>query len=106
MEELPCNIMVCDTLARHVLPGLRAEMVCRLVSDYGVSQSEIARRLGVSRAAVSQYMNKKRGELRIDLSGEVDEIINLWAYAVMNDDVTVTLCDICRCAMHAETYRN
>lgn len=106
MNELPCDIMVCDTLVRNLLPGLRAEMVCRLVSHHGVSQSEVAKRLGVSRAAISQYMSKKRGGARISLSGDLNDIIDLWADAVLNDDVSITLCDVCRCAMKTSEVKD
>jgi predicted transcriptional regulator len=98
MTNEPCDIMVCDTMARTLLPSMRAEMVYRLVRHQGISQSEIARRLGISRAAVSQYMSRKRGYAELELSTELDEIIDLWAEAVMSDEVTITLCDICRCA--------
>jgi predicted transcriptional regulator len=99
MTEEPCDIMVCDAMARTLLPGMRAEMVYRLVRGQGMSQSEIARRLGISRAAVSQYMSRKRGHSDLPLSQEMDEVIDLWAQAVMHEEVTITLCDICRCAM-------
>lgn len=98
MTNEPCDIMVCDTMARTLLPSMRAEMVYRLVRHQGISQSDIARRLGISRAAVSQYMSRKRGHAELELSTELDEIIDLWAEAVMSDEVTITLCDICRCA--------
>jgi predicted transcriptional regulator len=98
MTNEPCDIMVCDTMARTLLPGMRAEMVYRLVRHQGISQSEIARRLGISRAAVSQYMSRKRGHAQLELSADLDDVIDLWAEAVMSDEVTITLCDICRCA--------
>ncbi|MBN1193972.1 MAG: helix-turn-helix domain-containing protein [Methanomicrobiaceae archaeon] len=98
MSTVPCDIMVCDSLARNLLPRMRAEMVYRLVSDQGITQSEVAKRLGVSRAAISQYMSRKRGGGSGDLSPDLNDMVNLWAEAVMRDDVTITLCDVCRCA--------
>jgi predicted transcriptional regulator len=98
MAESSCDIMVCDALARTLLPQLRAEMVQRLVEHYGVSQSEVAKRLNVSRAAISQYISRKRGGNRLPISGELDTMIDLWAHAVMYEDQSITLCDICRCA--------
>jgi predicted transcriptional regulator len=98
MTNEPCDIMVCDAMARTLLPSMRAEMVYRLVRHQGISQSEVAKRLGISRAAISQYMSRKRGHAELDLSGEMDEMIDLWAEAVMSEAVTITLCDICRCS--------
>jgi uncharacterized protein len=98
MSDGPCNLMKCDSLARKYLPGMRAEMVYRLVSQRGMSQSDAAKRLGVTRAAISQYMSKKRGA-DIQLCGEMDELIDRWATAVAGDEDQITLCDVCRCAM-------
>ncbi|MEI6293642.1 MAG: helix-turn-helix domain-containing protein [Methanomicrobiales archaeon] len=98
MSESPCNIMKCDSLARKYLPGIRAEMVYRLVNDKGMSQSDAAKRLGVTRAAISQYMSKKRGA-EVQLCGEIDALIDRWAMAVAGEDDQITLCDVCKCAM-------
>ncbi len=54
MSEQSCDIMRCDSLARRLLPRMRAEMVYRLVNERGISQSEVSKRLGISRAAISQ----------------------------------------------------
>src|SRR5665647_416 len=61
MSERVCDIMVCDAMVRKLVPTARAEMVCRLVTHQGVPQTEVARRLGISRAAISQYVSRKRG---------------------------------------------
>jgi predicted transcriptional regulator len=98
MSESPCNIMKCDSLARKYLPGIRAEMVYRLVNDKGMSQSDAAKRLGVTRAAISQYMSKKRGA-EVHLCGDIDGLIDRWAMAVAGEDDHITLCDVCKCAM-------
>jgi uncharacterized protein len=90
--------MKCDSLARKYLPGIRAEMVYRLVNDKGMSQSDAAKRLGVTRAAISQYMSKKRGA-EVQLCGEIDALIDRWAMAVAGEDDQITLCDVCKCAM-------
>lgn len=99
MSSTPCDIMVCDSLARTLLPRMRAEMVYRLVHNQGYSQSEVAKRLGVSRAAVSQYMSRKRGGSRDTLPNDLNAMVDLWAEAVIRDDISITLCDVCRCAM-------
>lgn len=97
MKSHDCDIMFCDTMARRILPCLRAEMVCRLVQQRGISQSNAARRLGVSRAAVSQYMKKKRGGSFFKLSPDMDILLDRWAEAVAGNGGTITLCDLCRC---------
>lgn len=90
--------MKCDSLARKYLPGIRAEMVYRLVNNKGMSQSDAAKRLGVTRAAISQYMSKKRGA-EVQLCGDIDGLIDRWAMAVAGENDHITLCDVCKCAM-------
>lgn len=46
--------------AAYVLPALRRELA-RALRAHGVGQKDIAKRLGVTEAAVSQYAHNKRG---------------------------------------------
>lgn len=92
-------MMHCDSMVRHILPPLRAEMVYRLVQKQGLSQSDAAKRLGVTRAAVSQYMSKKRGVSEGKISTELDSLIDRWALAVVSGESDMNLCDICQCAL-------
>ncbi|OPY38965.1 MAG: helix-turn-helix protein [Methanoregula sp. PtaU1.Bin051] len=98
MKHEPCLLIHCDILVRNVLPGMRAEMVSRLVNNRGLSQSEAARRLGVTRAAISQYVNRKRGNSDVQFSSEINAIIDRWAHAVDTGESDITLCDVCKCA--------
>jgi predicted transcriptional regulator len=98
MNPEPCLLIHCDTLVRKMLPGMRAEMVSRLVIGRGLSQSEAARRLGVTRAAISQYVSKKRGGSDVQFSSEISAIIDRWALAVDTGESDINLCDVCKCA--------
>ncbi len=91
--------MHCDTMVRNLLPPMRAEMVSRLIQKQGLSQSDAAKRLGVTRAAVSQYMSKKRGVSEGKISTELDSLIDRWALAVVTGESDINLCDICQCAL-------
>jgi predicted transcriptional regulator len=91
--------MHCDTMVRNLLPPMRAEMVNRLVQRQGLSQSDAAKRLGVTRAAVSQYMSRKRGAGEVQISNELDSIIDRWVLAVETGESDINLCDVCQCAL-------
>jgi predicted transcriptional regulator len=91
--------MHCDTMVRHLLPPMRAEMVSRLVQRQGLSQSDAAKRLGITRAAVSQYLSRKRGAGEVQISTELDNIIDRWALAVVTGESDINLCDVCQCAL-------
>lgn len=100
-EPSPCDIMRCDTLVRSLLPRMRAEMVYRLVNERGISQSEVSKRLGISRAAISQYMSRKRGSNREDLPDNLEQVIERWVSAVASGEGAITICDVCRSAEFA-----
>ena len=91
--------MHCDTMVRNILPPMRAEMVFRLVQREGLSQSDTAKRLGVTRAAVSQYMSRKRGVSEVQITNELDSMIDRWALAVVTGESDINLCDVCQCAL-------
>jgi predicted transcriptional regulator len=91
--------MHCDTMVRNLLPPMRAEMISRLVQKQGLSQSDAARRVGITRAAVSQYMSKKRGVSEVQISSELDSLIDRWALAVVTGESDINLCDVCQCAL-------
>lgn len=95
-DPSPCDIMRCDTLVRSLLPRMRAEMVYRLVNERGISQSEASKRLGISRAAISQYMSRKRGFNREDLPDNLELVIERWVSAVASGEGAITICDVCR----------
>ncbi len=99
MTKHTCTLMHCDTMVRNLLPPMRAEMVSRLVQKQGLSQSDAAKRLGVTRAAVSQYMSKKRGVGEVQISNELDSLIDRWALAVVTGESDINLCDVCQCAL-------
>jgi predicted transcriptional regulator len=99
MTKITCTLMHCDTMVRNILPPMRAEMVFRLVQREGLSQSDAAKRLGVTRAAVSQYMSGKRGISDVQITNELDSMIDRWALAVVTGESDINLCDVCQCAL-------
>ncbi|MBR4503433.1 MAG: transcriptional regulator [Candidatus Methanomethylophilaceae archaeon] len=54
--KIPCELIVW-----HALPMIRRELAVELVGSHGMSQADVARKFGMSDAAVSQYIGKKRG---------------------------------------------
>jgi hypothetical protein len=99
MTKHTCTLMHCDVMVRSLLPPMRAEMVTRLVRDQGLSQSDAAKKLGITRAAVSQYISRKRGAGEVQISNELDLLIDRWALAVITGDSDINICDFCQCAL-------
>jgi predicted transcriptional regulator len=73
----------CEIIVQYVLPAIRAEMAVRM-RDEGISQAQIARILGVTPAAVNQYVKSKRGT-----AGQDEE------YRGDPEELSEHLCDVC-----------
>ncbi|UCE91684.1 MAG: transcriptional regulator [Methanobacteriota archaeon] len=50
----------CELVVGKILPSLRASVVKDLTKRHGLRQSEIAKRMGVTQASVSQYLSSAR----------------------------------------------
>jgi len=50
----------CELVVGKILPTLRASVVKELSGKYTMKQSEIAKRLGITQASVSQYLSATR----------------------------------------------
>ena len=50
----------CEVIGKYVLPIFRSMLAKELVQKYGLSQTEAAKKLGTTQAAVSQYLSSKR----------------------------------------------
>jgi len=53
-------IFPCEKAVWYYLPQIRADLAIELVKT-GMTQSQAAKKLGVTPAAISQYIHKKRG---------------------------------------------
>ncbi|MHA1836200.1 MAG: transcriptional regulator [Candidatus Odinarchaeia archaeon] len=69
--ESPCEFAV-----KFLYPIVRAKLSRILVNKYHLTQMEIAEKLGITQAAVSQYVNEKRGAHLKDLPPKVKKLIN------------------------------
>jgi len=61
----------CELVVWKILPSIRAKLAVELAKK-GMTQREIAGKLGITEAAVSQYINKKRA-LDFKISQEMDK---------------------------------
>lgn len=105
--KLPCEIAVW-----YLLPVLKSELAKELVSS-GLSQREVAEKLGVTQAAVSQYISGKRGNgiastkymgqdikklAKRMVSSDVseDDIVEAFCFMCMKSKSSGMLCDMHR----------
>ena len=97
MKQPLCDILICDEMVRQYLPQIRAEVVSRMIIRKGLSQKRVAGYMGLTPAAVSQYVSRKRGCKCMEISEDLDEVIEKWTWSLISGDTSVTICDICRC---------
>ena len=68
-----------------VIPAIRAEMSKQMLK-LGISQSDIAQKLNVSRAAITQYIKNKRAN-KVNFSIEAKEAIAKSAKKIKNEKI-------------------
>lgn len=93
--KIPCELIVW-----YVLPAIRRELARELVDKHGMIQAEVARKFGVTDAAVSQYLKSKRGSNKeLEASGRYDEFkneITISAQRIVDgSDIVTETCRIC-----------
>jgi predicted transcriptional regulator len=93
MKQTPCEYMIWNGL-----PYIRREIAETLIDDFGLSQKEVAERLGVTPAAICQYLSRKRGKIKIKHQIITKEITVSAERIIKNDDISITeeTCRICR----------
>jgi predicted transcriptional regulator len=80
------------------LPVIRKEIAESMIKDYGLTQKETAEKLGITPAAVCQYLSKKRGRFDIEDEKILSEI-QCSAKTIIsngNGEVIKETCRICK----------
>ncbi|MFE3845493.1 transcriptional regulator [Thermoplasmatota archaeon] len=83
------------------LPVIRREIAESMINKFGLSQKETALKLGLTPAAICQYISKKRGKIKIideNILKEIDKstkiIIDNGSKSTVNE--TCRICKIMR----------
>lgn len=66
----------CEYMAKYIIPAVRALVATKLVQNYGLTQIEAAKKMGVSQPAISYYIHSKRGRLVIDFLKKDEKLMN------------------------------
>lgn len=90
MNHSPCQGMIWTGL-----PTIKKEIAKSIVNDFGLNQKEAARLLGITPAAICQYMSNKRGKIEIS-DKKIKIEINISAERIIQKGETVVLSEICR----------
>jgi predicted transcriptional regulator len=93
----------CETVVKKSLPILRSLIIKDLIEKYDFSQVEVANKLGMTQAAISQHVSSKRGikkSTKLEMSSELKKMARQIAKDIAEHkqsdfDVTPHLCDLC-----------
>jgi len=89
----------CENAIWYTLPRIRADLAQELVRQ-GISQKDVADKLGITPSAVSQYRHKKRGGKQ-KMPKDYDKMISEAAEEIKaggEDTLQKVLCRCCTCA--------
>ena len=87
----------CEVAIWHIVPCIRACLSRELV-DMDLTQQDVGKLLGISQAAVSQYVSEKRGKISKKDPRTYDMITEL-AEDLVEDrvgDLSERICEICK----------
>ncbi len=94
---------LCEIVVSQVLPTIRAMVVKDLIKRYKMSQVDVARKLGITQPAVSQYMGSLRGKgatekiLAKAVGKEIKDLSDDIASGKLKQgDVIKKYCEICK----------
>ena len=86
---------ICEFMMWNGLPVIRKEIAECMINDFGLTQKEAANKLGVTPAAICQYLSKKRGRTEI-----LDEIslkeIRISAERIIEKEAAALVPETCR----------
>jgi predicted transcriptional regulator len=94
----------CEIIGKYVLPVFRSLLAKELVQEYHLSQTEAAKKLGTTQAAVSQYLSSKRAFKGMEQIQEFLPKIEVMAREtakklatkeISASDITVNFCQLC-----------
>jgi predicted transcriptional regulator len=87
------------------IPSIRKELAETLIKQFGLSQREAAEKLGLTPAAICQYLSKKRGKTDFFDETIIQEITISAQRIMQNDgtDVIIETCRICQLVQKKQT---
>lgn len=54
--------LLCEMMVEEILPSVRALVAKDLMQIYGMNQTQVSKKLGVTQPAISQYIRELRGQ--------------------------------------------
>jgi hypothetical protein len=110
----------CEIVVKYVLPAIRTLIVKEMMDTYGLTQVQVAEKLGITQPAVSQYIRSLRGSDKyaklIERNKEVYKSVKALAGKIAKGELTYSqatdeFCKMCErmrakeilCILHMES---
>ncbi len=99
---MPKLKLPCEEAIWKILPVIRKEIAKILVREYSLSHKKTAKLLGVSEAAISQYLREKRGKCFLVSEEERDKMRKIARTLLRSEDsekIKLKICVLCNTLM-------
>ncbi len=106
----------CEIVVRYVLPAFRSMVAKQLIEEHGFTQVAAAKKLGTTQAAISYYLDAKRGGKRLKqlasnptIKTAITRVAKgIASNNIKTEDAMTAFCDLCNdlrkqdviCTMH------
>lgn len=111
----------CEIVVSDFLPAMRALVTKELINTYGMTQTEVAKKMGMTQPAISYYLRELRGakvkvlqknekvmdlvkKVSAEISAGKDQIINMHEICkrlrdenILTDRERLQCCSLCKC---------
>jgi len=85
----------CEYMMWNGLPAIRKEIAESMINDYGLTQKQTAEKLGITPAAVCQYVSRKRGRFEIE-NNSIKKEIKVSAKTIIDNGDGHIISETCR----------
>jgi len=95
--------LLCETATFEFLPAVRALITKELIQKYNYTQTDVAKALGITQPAVSQYKKELRGQ-SVRILEKNEEVLNLVSKLcaeintgqVKPEELHAKFCEVCK----------
>ena len=89
-------VFPCEIIGWQVLPAVRREIAKHLIGEKKMSRKEVAKKLGITEAAICQYLKAKRGGTHKFNDHDLAKIKEMAEMVATSDKGLNNMCVVCK----------
>jgi len=86
----------CEIISWHVLPAVRREIATYLINEKHVSRKIVSQKLGLTEAAICQYLKHKRGGTHKFNEHDIKKIKEMADLLIVSEKGFDKMCVVCK----------